>query len=565
MRLRLDGIEVDAGTVGFRTLDSPGSVEVEGVDLRVNGVPVFARGAVWTPVDFAGFAAGAADVRAAVESARDAGMNLLRVPGTGVYEDDAFHDACDELGVLVWQDFMFANLDYPVADDAFRRLVEAEVRDVLGRRGGSPSLAVLCGNSEVEQQAAMLGLDPLLGRGELFGELLPRLVREAEVDAVYVPSAPTGGDLPFRTDRGVANYYGVGAYLRPLEDARRAGVRFAAECLAFANVPNEDAVAEVLPGGAASLAVDDRRWKAGVPRDSGATWDFEDVRDHYFGLLFGLDPVAVRSADPARYLELSRAVSGEVMAETLGEWRRPGSPTRGALVLWLRDLLPGAGWGLTDHSGEPKVAWHHVRRAFAPVAVWTTDEGLNGIDVHVANDRGVAFRGRLRIALYAGREQLVEEVAAAVDLPAHAASTHNVEALLGRFSDVSYAYRFGPPGHDALVASLEQEDGLVSQAVRFPAGRPLEVEAARGLGLEAGAEPAAGGAALVVRTRRLAYGVRVHGIDLAASDDAFCVEPGRERRVELRPKPGRALPGDAFLTALNLDGRVRVPLPESGA
>ncbi len=166
-------------------------------------------------------------------------MNMLRVPGTGAYETSTFHDLCDELGILVWQDFMFANFDYPIADEPFRASVTREAAAVLSGLGGRPSLAVLCGNSEVEQQVAMLGLDPALGRGELFGELLPRLVGESGVDAVYVPSAPCGGELPFRPDRGIANYYGVGGYRRPLEDARRAGVRFAAECLAFSNVPDE--------------------------------------------------------------------------------------------------------------------------------------------------------------------------------------------------------------------------------------------------------------------------------------------------------------------------------------
>jgi beta-mannosidase len=553
VRLHLDGAEVDAGNVGFRTLVSPGDVEAEGVDLRVNDVPVFARGAVWTPVDVFGFAATPAETRAAVASARDAGMNILRVPGTAVYEDDAFYDACDELGVLVWQDFMFANLDYPATDVGFRRQVEEEAREVLERLAGRPSLAVVCGNSEVEQQAAMLGLDPWLGRSELFGELLPRLVGEAATDALYVPSAPTGGDLPFRSDRGVANYFGVGAYLRPLEDARRAGVRFASECLAFSNVPDEEALEDTAETG---------RWKAGVPRDSGADWDFADVRDHYFRLLLGLDPDALRSSDPDRYLELSRSVTGEVMAETLGEWRRHGSPARGAIVLWLRDVLPGAGWGLLDHRGEPKVAWHHVRRALAPVAVWTTDEGLGGVDVHLANDRGEPFHGRLRVALYRDLEHRVEEVAGPVELPAHGSLTRNVEALLGRFVDASWAYRFGPPGHDAVVATLEQDERLISQAFRFPAGRPLRPEPAESLGLVGRAERTGNGSAvLAIGTRRLAYGVRVKGLGPAAADDAFCVEPGHERRIVLRARPGERLPGRVVVTALNLHGQVSVPIP----
>ena len=184
----------------------------------------------------------------------------------------------------------------------------------------------------------MLGLDPSLGRGELFEEILPALVAQSGADAIYVPSAPCGGDVPFRPERGIANYYGVGGYRRPLDDARRSQVRFAAECLAFSNVPDEPALELGGAAGEGQLAVNSPAWKAGVPRDIGAGWDFEDVRDHYLQELFGVDARELRSIDPSRYLELSRAVSGEVMAEVFGEWRREASPCGGALVLWLGDL-----------------------------------------------------------------------------------------------------------------------------------------------------------------------------------------------------------------------------------
>ncbi len=554
---------IEAGRVGFRDL-APGpaaahDVEADGLALQVNGDGVFARGAVWTPLDLIGMAPDARELRAALERARDGGMNMLRLPGTGAYEQDVFYDLCDELGLLVWQDFMFANLDYPVADERFRATVDREVRSVLARLAGRPSLAVLCGNSEVEQQVAMLGLDPALGRGTLFGELLPALVREAAVDAVYVPSAPCGGELPFRPDRGVANYYGVGGYRRPLEDARRAEVRFAAECLAFANVPGE-AIVEMALGGA---PVQHPRWKAGVPRDAGAGWDFEDVRDHYLDRLFGVDPVALRSIDHARYLELSRAVTGEVMAEVFGEWRRSGSPCGGGLVLWLRDLMPGAGWGILDYHGEPKVAYHHLRRTLAPVAVWMTDEGLGGIRVHVANDRPEPLGARVRLALYRDFEQRVEEACEPVEVAPRSGWERDGEALLGRFVDLSWSYRFGPPAQDVIVVSLEREDGagleLLSQAMRFPAARPLMSERAERLGLQGTVElNGASGLRLAVRSRRLAYGVRVHVPGFESSDDAFSVEPGGERVVLLRPRgEDMAFEGGA-LSALNLEGRVRI-------
>jgi beta-mannosidase len=377
-------------------------------------------------------------LRAAVVQAREAGMNMLRLPGTGAYETRAFHDLCDELGMLVWQDFMFANFDYPLQDEQFRASVTREAREVLGGLGGRPSLAVLCGNSEVEQQVAMLGLDSALGRGELFGELLPELIRESGVDAVYVPSAPCGGELPFRPDRGIANYYGVGGYRRPLEDARRASVRFAAECLAFSNVPAEEPTDSL--GSWECVEVEENPvLRTGIPRDVGADWDFQDVSDHYLGLLFDLDPDVLRRTDRERYLELSRLATGEVMAEVFGEWRRAASPCGGALVLWLRDLLAGAGWGVIDHRGVPKLAYHHLKRALAPVAVWTVDEGLGGVVAHVANDRPRPLIASLRVALYRDFELRVGEAATAIELDAHSQGAWNVETIVGHFVDASCA------------------------------------------------------------------------------------------------------------------------------
>ena len=561
-RLLVGGAVVATRRVGFRSL-VPGpdyDVETDDFAFAVNGVDVFIRGALWTPVDFIGLASDPALVREALQQVCDAGLNMLRVPGTSTYEDGVFHDLCDELGLLVWQDFMFANFDYPFSDEHFGAVVEQEARDVLRSLAGRPSLAVLCGNSEVEQQAAMLGLDPTLPRDEFFATLLPRWAREAGIDVPYVPSAPSGGDLPIRFDRGVSNYYGVGCYLRPLEDARLAAPRFAAECLALGNVP-DDAALEAM--GLAGVTVNEARWKAGVPHERGVGWDFDDVRDSYLKRLFEVDPVALRSSDHARYLDFGRAVSGEVMAEVFGSWRRPGSLTRGALIHWLRDLVPGAGFGLIDASGTPKAAYHHLRRVVKPVAIWTTDEGLAGVDVHVANDRDEVLSARIRVALYRDSEIRVEEAVEEIVLPAWSSATRNLESILGRFIDASWAYRFGPPGHNVIVASLEQpgspDDEPLSQAFRFPVGRPTTIESASRLGLDVQTRRSSDGRPCIhLATTRLIYGIRIVAPGFEPEDDAFSLEPGGARSVALRPRGGDAQPSGAFVTALNLDGRVHV-------
>ena len=558
-----DGTVLDVADqpVGFRTIESSLLPAGDaGLALRVNSVPVFCRGAIWTPPDAIGLNA---DPAARLRLLRDGGWNMLRLAGTLVYEDERFHTACDELGLLVWQDLMFANMDYPFDDAAFYRGVTTEARTELSRLAQHASTAVVCGNSEIEQQVGMLGLEPALGRGRFFGEQLPALVRECGLGVPYIPSAPCGGDLAFRTSRGVANYFGVGAYQRPLDDARRAQVRFASECLAFSHVPEPERVEEMAartPGGISPIHPE---WKRGVPRDAGAGWDFEDVRDHYLRLLYGVDPVELRYADAERYFELSRLVTGDVMAEVFGEWRRANSTCRGGIILWASDLAPGAGWGIIDSGGTPKAPYWFLKRALQPVSVWTTDEGLDGIDLHVSNDGPAPLDARLRVALYRDGERRVGESSIHLALPAHGTGCYGAEYILGRFADAAYAYRFGPPGHDLVVASLYTSDYTmpVAQAFRFPVGRPLGRASIVGLGLRAQAAPRGDGVIEVdLRSRALAWGVRVTATGFTADDMYFHLEPGVARRVAFTPAYAGAIFSGAILTAANADGRLPIPL-----
>ena len=558
---------IDAGRVGFRTLaagpTADHDIERDGLFVHVNDVPIFARGALWTPLDIVGLAPSVGQLREAIETTRAAGMNMLRLPGFGPYESDAFHDLCDELGMLVWQDLMFASMDYPFGDERFGRVAAAEARDVATRLAGRPSSAVLCGNSEVEQQVAMLGLDMGLARIPFYDEVVPGIAAEVGLDAICVPSSPFGGDLPMRPDHGVTNYYGVGGYRGPLSDARTSGVLFAAECLAFANIPDDEALATLVPEPPGEPFVHHPRWKAGVARDAGSGWDFDDLRDHYLEVVFGVDAGTLRRGTYDRYLELSRLATGEVMTHVYGEWRRAGSPSGGGMILWLRDLVAGAGYGVVDNLGRPKTPYHYLRRILAPTAVWLIDEGIGGVIAHVANDGPLPMSARLRVSLYTDLELPVGRGEEQLELPPHGATHRDVEAVIGHFVDAAWAYRFGPPAQDAIVASLERDgaDGpeLLSQSFHFPAGRPLSPEPEQRLGISASARRGADGAVcLAVTSRRLAYGVRIHAPGFAPSDDAFSIEPGGVRQVTLRPtRPGLDWTGGG-LTAVNLTGRVAI-------
>lgn len=516
--------------VGFRSVRWQGD---DGqVGLVINGVPVFARGACWTPLD-AHRLQGPDDAYApAIDAVRQAGMNLLRVSGTMVYESDAFHRACDRAGVMVWQEFMFANMDYPADDPAFLAAVQAEVRQQAMRWQGSPSLVVLCGNSEVEQQAAMLGVSRERWSPALFHAQLPAWCADLLPGTPYWPSSAHGGAWPFAPASGTCSYYGVGAYQRPLVDARDSAVRFATECLAFAQVPEHPALAR-MPGGGHALRVHHAAWKQGAPRDLGAGWDFEDVRDHYLQREFGLDPTALRRHDHERYLTLSRLVVARVVESAFSQWRAADSRCRGALVWFLRDLQPGAGWGFLDDQGDPKSAWHALRRVLQPVTLLLTDEGLNGVAMHLVNETPQALDASWTIALFQGTRCL-ERVTQPCRLEPRHTQRIDVAACLPHFIDLAWAYRFGPPAYDLLQAVLQGPDGRVwARAHHLCGGWPAALDDAPSLAARA-RRVDADTLALDLHAGRLALGVHLEIAGYRPADDWFDLAPDERRTVHLQ-------------------------------
>ncbi|TCU16471.1 glycosyl hydrolase 2 galactose-binding domain-containing protein [Rhizobium sullae] len=529
-----DGTEYSLGRTGFRRIEIDHGVDGNGFGLRVNGEPVFCRGAVWTTADIVRLPGARADYEPFLRLAAGAGMNMIRIGGTMAYETPEFFGLCDELGILVWQDFMFANFDYPRSDKSFMGHVHAEVEGFLHGVQASPSLAVLCGGSEIHQQAAMLGLPQEFWNNPLSEDVIPAIAARMRPDVSYVPNSPHGGAMPFSPNAGVTHFYGVGAYMRPLEDARRADVRFAAESLAFAHVPQQKTLRRHLD----VPAVHSPLWKARVPRDRSASWDFEDVRDFYLKELYDVDPAALRRENPEHYLDLSRAVTGEVLTETFAEWRRKGSNCNGALVWTLQDILPGPGWGVVDSTGEPKPVWYAMRRAFRTVQVLLTDEGTNGLDVHVINETGESLPVELEVVCLRDGKQRAVGGSRALAIAPRSKEKLAATELFGAFFDTTYAFRFGPPSHDVTVARLRSADGdLLAEAFHFPLGRSKALHDAT---IEASVLRDGDAWLIDLRTDRLAQSVHLDVDGFRVDEDWFHLAPGTSKRVQLRPIRGMA-------------------------
>jgi beta-mannosidase len=526
-------VTIDCGRVAFRRIELLRGADNEDFGFRINGVNVFSRGACWTPLNIVTLSGTLEAYTVALDLARQAGMNMLRVSGTMVYEADLFYDLCDELGLLVWQDFMFANMDYPFSNAAFLENVQQECAQVLDRLQTHPCLALFCGNSEIQQQIRMLGLVPEMAQIDYFDYQLPMLC-QTFVDLPYWSSTPGGGALPFQTNVGNSHYQSVGAYMRPLEDARRSEVRFATECLSISNIPEDLILDLILRVG--ESAYHHPKWKARVPRDSAAGWDFEDIRDFYLAQLFSVDTLKLRYTEMDRYLALSRVVPGEVMSSVFAEWRRQRSTCHGGLIWFYRDLWPGAGWGVVDATGYPKAPYYYLKRVLSPITCFFTDEGASGLWLHVFNDAPSALAVDLKIAIYRNSATLVESVTEELELAPHANQELHIDALFQHFLDLTYTYRFGPPGHDLVVATLiaRHNQESLGDAYYFPHGLPTTRHT--DIGLQAHAERLYDGSyALTLQTQKLAYAVAIHAEKFLPEDNYFSLSPASKKTIILHP------------------------------
>lgn len=534
------------GKVGFRSIELDRGADGCGFTLVVNGHNMFARGAVYTPPDML-HPGGEEGLAQRLQLLVDMGANMVRVAGPFCYESSAFYRHCDALGLLVWQDLMLANFDYPLADEVFAATLEKEIEVLLQRIAGAASLAVLCGGSEIHQQATMLGLPSERRQLRFFSERLPQMCAVLAPQLIVVPNSPYGGDLPFSVRKGVSHYFGVGAYERPLEDARRAEPRFVTECLAFSNVPEPISLESLkVP------AVHHPDWKVGVPRDRMASWDFEDTRDHYLERVFGLHPAQLRRSDPSHYLAASRAVVAHVVGSTIAEWRRPASPTRGALVFTAGDVRVGAGWGLIDVSGEPKSPYYAFRQAAKPLALFLSDEGCDGLDIHLINDTPQVYTLILEVRVLRQGALDVARGELRVDVPAHEGLTVPATRIIGAFFDLTYAFRFGEAGHDFVHVSATgvADSKTVSLDTGYFPGGPYATPSH--LNLRVQLQKNGGIWALEVSVASVGRFVHIDDRTHRPEDNYFHLPPGMTRRVALLPRFRHSnTPPQGTVTALN--------------
>jgi beta-mannosidase len=347
---------------------------------------------------------------------------MLRVWGGGVYEQDAFYDTCDELGLLVWQDFMFACIDYPSEDPGLRAEVTAEAEFQTRRLRNHPSLAVWCGNNEVH---AIHGLiDPTYAPGDwgyaFFHEILPAAVARHSPGTEYWPGSPWGEDDP-RGVNGVRDgdrhawevWHGVDVGAGgPAEFASHGEAvhfhryahdrgKFISEFGIHASPETSTMERWTEPGTLALHSAELLNRNKDVPKNKG---------DEMMAVETGLP------RDLREYVDFSMATQAEGLKFGIEHYRRRQPHNSGTLVWQLNDAWPGMSWSVVDYDLTPKAGYHFVQRAYRPVLASFTRAG-DSLQLWVTNSGPDAARLDLlvEVATFAGKsiveERLTVEVA----------------------------------------------------------------------------------------------------------------------------------------------------------
>lgn len=441
---------------GLRTVKIEQKPDREGISfvLKVNGEPVFCRGANWVPPNLLYTTCTADDYRRLVDLAVEANFNLLRIWGGGLYADEALMEACDAAGVLVWHDMIFACSKYPADDPAFRGEAEAEVRHQVRRLSRHPSLAVWCGNNEIELGVAdgWIASYDLSYRPDraFFFENLAEIVAKEDGSRPYwptspwspdgrKPNAPASGDQhPWFVSLGAAK----GDYWAYRADTSR--------------FPNEGGMLgpstprtleSILPE--SERHVGSRTWRH--HDNTQNTWRGEPLLDHLLRINFA-DPQALGFADYVRYAGI---LHGEALETAIDTWRARKFASAAAIFWMFNDTWPAVvSWTPIDYFRRRKPAFWYVKRAFADQRVICV-ETRGQVEFRVVNDMPQTAERRVRWGLFAMHGGRPIEQESSVTAAANAVTTVGTIPL-------SEWDRLGRDAHGAF-AILADERGTISQ------------------------------------------------------------------------------------------------------
>jgi beta-mannosidase len=435
----------------------------ESMYLKINGEPVFMKGANYIPQHNFLPELSRSDYAKVVQTAVKSNMNMLRVWGGGIYGSDAFYDVCDSAGILVWQDFMFACAMYP-SDSAFVANVQQEAREQVLRLRNHPALAMWCGNNEVaegwvnwqwQKTHAIQPADSATiwhGYQKIFREVLPAQVEKYDSERFYVHSSPLiGWGHEESMQRGSAHYWGVWWGMEPFEKYLEKVPRFMSE-FGFQAMPALATWNEVLPEGQDTLFSSALRCHQ-KHKTGYQTIDTYLAREYLF-------PATLED-----YIYQSQLLQAKGVGMAIENHRRNQPRCMGTLYWQLNDCWPVTSWSGMDVNGNWKALQYKVRDLFDNVMV-SLIEHKGEIEVKLVSGvlHDISGRFVLDVVDFNGTEHELES--AAITL-----SANSVRQMVSVDSHFYWNKKY--EGNKLLRARFITEDGsvYVNQKFLSPMGK----------------------------------------------------------------------------------------------
>lgn len=377
--------------IGLRTLTLDTSKDKFGEQFRfvVNGVPIFAKGADWIPSDSFITRFTRDDMEFYIQSARDAGMNMLRVWGGGMYESDDFYDMCDRYGILVWQDFIFACALYPFYRESFLNNVREEVKDNVRRLRHRASLALWCGNNEIDAlYPVCFDKELLKSNKEFFYDTLKNWVSDLDGVTPYWPGSPSSGHF----DKGIQNFrkgkvsgdshlWNIWHGMLPIEAYRNYPTRFCSE-FGLESMPAMKTIRRINPSPEPDLF--DEVMQLHQKSEGG------NAKIMYYLLQKYRRPKKFED-----FVYLSQIVQADAMRFATECWKRRIGMQNGALLWQLNDCWPVASWSIIDYHRQFKATMYHARH-FNKLLMISNDYYKDRAELYVINEYPNPFDGELR-------------------------------------------------------------------------------------------------------------------------------------------------------------------------
>jgi beta-mannosidase len=519
------GDEVVTRRVGFRSLELIAERDAVGVGFkfRVNGRDVFAMGANWIPADALASKITHEATRDLLKSAVDANMNMIRIWGGGRYEPDWFYDLCDELGLIVWQDFMFACHLYP-STEAFLGDVDWEVHEQVVRLHHHACIALWCGDNELigaltwfpesreNRDRYLVGYDRL-------NTTIERSLKRRIFEPNWWPSSPSPGPMSFgdawHDDRsGDMHFWSVWHEGKDFDHYRDVSPRFCSE-FGFQSYPSMSAIRKF---------ADPKDWNIASPvmeshqKNAGGNARIAETMFRYFRF-----PV-----DFENFVYLSQVQQGIAIKTAVTHWRSLKPHCMGTLYWQLNDTWPVCSWSSLDHGGNWKLLHHMAKDFYAPVIVTAVPDG-DAIVLRAVNDTHADVT--LGVDVYAvtpegsirplGTEQVMAPPDRAVDVIRLAPGTLKDDEIL------SFTWR--QPGQP------------VSGDIHAP--KPWKAYDLVPAGLAQSAERTDAGFTIIVSAERLALFVSLESdVPGRFSDNAFTLFPGYPVTITFTPDDTSAAP-----------------------